>query len=429
MIFKYLVLVLASAVLIAGTAEAADKKLFVVNGLGETLDLVDMNDSTTALNLDELGLYPNDFIVAGNRGVVINSGSNDLYFYDLATLTRVDQLFLGDGRNPYIGAVLSDDTLYITNLVASTVSKVQVSTGSLITEIPVGDSEDTDSPQGIIIRERRAYICLTSFNALFEYDQGKVEVWDLDADTMLARIGVGVNPQIARFGYDGFLYVVCTGNYANIEGRLFKIDPVSLAAVDSLYIGGTPGSVAITKNGIAFLTAGGWPPPLAVDGKGRRYEDRRIEKAPTSGGLVFTVNLESWAVLHGPANPVLTAWGTTAILTVSDSTVVVCNFADDTITEIDSSGAVYSIFATGDGPTAVAKSPSCFVPIGDADGNGIITISDAVALISYIFGGGPEPAVAGSGDADCNNIITISDAVHLITFIFGGGPGTCGCAD
>ncbi len=63
---------------------------------------------------------------------------------------------------------------------------------------------------------------------------------------------------------------------------------------------------------------------------------------------------------------------------------------------------------------------TCFC--GDADGNGIITISDAVFLISYIFGGGAAPNPICLGDADGTGIITISDAVYLITYIFGGGP-------
>ncbi len=62
---------------------------------------------------------------------------------------------------------------------------------------------------------------------------------------------------------------------------------------------------------------------------------------------------------------------------------------------------------------------------GDADGNSIITISDAVFLIAYIFSGGPAPDPLSAGDADCNSIITISDAVYMITFIFGGGPAPC----
>ncbi len=62
---------------------------------------------------------------------------------------------------------------------------------------------------------------------------------------------------------------------------------------------------------------------------------------------------------------------------------------------------------------------------GDADGNDIITISDAVFVITYIFGGGPAPNPELAGDSDCNGIITISDAVYLISYIFGGGPAPC----
>jgi hypothetical protein len=62
---------------------------------------------------------------------------------------------------------------------------------------------------------------------------------------------------------------------------------------------------------------------------------------------------------------------------------------------------------------------------GDADGNTIVNISDAVFLISYIFGGGSAPDPLLSGDADCNGIVNISDAVYLIAYIFGGGAAPC----
>ncbi len=68
---------------------------------------------------------------------------------------------------------------------------------------------------------------------------------------------------------------------------------------------------------------------------------------------------------------------------------------------------------------------ACDFISGDADNNGIITISDAVFLITYIFGGGPAPCPLRNGDADCTGIITISDAVYLINYIFGGGPAPC----
>lgn len=76
--------------------------------------------------------------------------------------------------------------------------------------------------------------------------------------------------------------------------------------------------------------------------------------------------------------------------------------------------------------------PKCFYLVGDADGSGTITISDAVYLLNYIFASGQEPTPdpIGSGDADCSDEVSVSDAVWLVTHIFGGGPppgATCSC--
>ncbi len=62
---------------------------------------------------------------------------------------------------------------------------------------------------------------------------------------------------------------------------------------------------------------------------------------------------------------------------------------------------------------------------GDADGSNIVTISDAVFLINYIFSGGPAPNPLASGDADCSGTVNISDAVYLINYIFSGGAAPC----
>jgi hypothetical protein len=68
---------------------------------------------------------------------------------------------------------------------------------------------------------------------------------------------------------------------------------------------------------------------------------------------------------------------------------------------------------------------ACQPICGDADGDEIVNISDAVYLISYIFGGGPAPDPLLAGDCDCDEIVNISDAVYLIAYIFGGGPEPC----
>ncbi len=82
------------------------------------------------------------------------------------------------------------------------------------------------------------------------------------------------------------------------------------------------------------------------------------------------------------------------------------------------------------GNTLGFSSPESFVTnvafvCGDADGNGAISIADAVYLINYIFSGGPAPAPILSGDADCTGALSIADAVYLINYIFSGGTSPC----
>jgi hypothetical protein len=67
-----------------------------------------------------------------------------------------------------------------------------------------------------------------------------------------------------------------------------------------------------------------------------------------------------------------------------------------------------------------------YVP-GDVDGNHMVNISDAVFVISYIFGGGDAPDPYVAADADCNKVVNVSDAVYLIGYIFGGLPAPVHC--
>lgn len=66
---------------------------------------------------------------------------------------------------------------------------------------------------------------------------------------------------------------------------------------------------------------------------------------------------------------------------------------------------------------------------GDADQSGGVDIDDAVALISFIFSGGPAPVPEDAGDVDCSGGIDIDDVVLIIAFIFSGGSEPCAECD
>lgn len=416
--------------LLAAGSVAFGNELFVINGLGETADHVDLDLGTVDHNVTTLGLVPNDILVNGALGVAVNSGSSDLYLYDLPALSSAGNIWLGSNRNPWSGAWLDGDTLVVTNWQTSTISVVALAAQSVVAEHPIGDpDQNINHPQSIVIVDRKAYIAMSDFDTLYQYHPGFIEVFDLDGDSTLTRIAVDLNPQDVVLGHDGYLYAVCSGDYFAVFGKLYRIDPAGDTLVDSLAVGGQPAAITTTSQGIAYLAAGGWSKSGALPNKLNPLASGSAAAARGNGGLVYTVDLESWQILHGSANPLHTNTGAVNVTTVSDSSVMVCCFQDDIIVEIDSAGQVLTSYSTGDGPTALGKYPVCFLRQGDPNGDDLINITDAVYLIQYIFNSGPAPVLLTAGDVNDDSLVNITDAVYLVQYIFNSGPEPVGCCD
>ena len=58
---------------------------------------------------------------------------------------------------------------------------------------------------------------------------------------------------------------------------------------------------------------------------------------------------------------------------------------------------------------------------GDVDQDGDVTISDAQAIVSYLFQHGDTPACRKSSDANDNGETTVTDAVEILSYLFRGG--------
>ncbi len=59
---------------------------------------------------------------------------------------------------------------------------------------------------------------------------------------------------------------------------------------------------------------------------------------------------------------------------------------------------------------------------GDADGDGVLQVSDPIALLNYLFLGAGDLSCHDAGDADDGGSENLSDAVTLLSFLFLGGP-------
>jgi hypothetical protein len=74
----------------------------------------------------------------------------------------------------------------------------------------------------------------------------------------------------------------------------------------------------------------------------------------------------------------------------------------------------------------ITVSPPANLLIGDPNGDALVTVSDVIYIINYLFKSGPPPTnCPKSGDVNCDTKITVSDVVYLIGYLFKGGLPPC----
>jgi hypothetical protein len=74
------------------------------------------------------------------------------------------------------------------------------------------------------------------------------------------------------------------------------------------------------------------------------------------------------------------------------------------------------------GETGVA---SDFAVLGDADGDGNISLVDVILLANYVLKGGPGPYPLEAGDVNCDGKYTLVDVIKLARYVLFGEPFPC----
>ncbi|NIN01832.1 MAG: hypothetical protein GTO24_28155 [candidate division Zixibacteria bacterium] len=59
---------------------------------------------------------------------------------------------------------------------------------------------------------------------------------------------------------------------------------------------------------------------------------------------------------------------------------------------------------------------------GDANSDGVVTVSDVVYLTNYVLYSGPQPQPSAAGDPNEDCVIDTQDMVYLVNYILNGGP-------
>lgn len=380
--------VLSAAVLAGPTA-------YVINTTGETLSKINLQSGAVTNNILTLGsdihCYPNQIKIRDTLAYVVLSGTHEIQIINLNTESTVGWITLPGGSNPYWLDFLDDHYAYVTLLNNNSLAKVDLQTKLMVKETPVGLS-----PEGVLIFGGKAYVAITGYDfSTYSWGQGQVAVYDLALDSVTARINVQKNPQFLDFDGSGEIHVACTGDYGSTAGNIFIIDPLTDLAIDSIAIGGQPGQIAIGPDNIAWIAAGGW----------------------VSNGEVYNYDALSRTVLHGPADPVKVDFGAGSVAAFQDTTAFVSCFAN-TVARLNSQGVTINDYAAGDDPISADFN---YRP-GDANGDWLVNVGDAVYLINFIFKGGARPHYPGwRGNANGDKSINVGDAVYLINYIFKNG--------
>ncbi|MCK4233706.1 hypothetical protein KAX75_04705 [candidate division WOR-3 bacterium] len=299
--------------------------ILVVNGLGETLSIIHLDNGEVDNDVLTLGLWTNHIVVNSNGDVayVVNSGENNIQVIDLYLLETVCMIDVGVGQNPY--HLATTDTLgFVTNLLTNTVSVINFKEYKVVDTIYVGVA-----PEGVLIQGNKAYVTNTGYS-YGGYGQGTVSVIDINTMQVELVIDVPTNPQEIVSDPIGNLHVVCTGNYMDsTSGKIVIINPEINCVIDTVVLGGSPSDVVFTAGGKAYVV-GYW------------------------GGLM-SYDWQKNQVLHNAFNPIVKDDGFMNIeLDTVENCIYLCDFDDDRILVVDlTDESIVNEYKVGDGPVCI----------------------------------------------------------------------------
>ena len=316
-------------ILLSFTAFLFSQEVFVLNGLGRTVSRINMESGEVENNIFTTGDIPNSILSNSNWVIVVNSGTHSLTLGDRSNFSKTENIILGENLNPWDGFVYNDSIVFITNWSDNSIYAVNLNKKTVAAKINTGKN-----PEGIIVDTDKIFVTTVNYNtSTWTYGKGYVYVYSITDYSLIDSIEVGINPQAIAKGLDGKLHILCTGDYFQTFGQVFILDPVSLKKDTTLYFGGSPGSIAVSSNGVAYIAAGGW------------------EYAGDTYGYIYKYDTKSHEIYRNHENPIKTHRGVMDIAVDADGNFYAACFEEDYVDV--GRDSVEKSFLVGDGPQSI----------------------------------------------------------------------------
>jgi YVTN family beta-propeller protein len=304
----------------------AQRCAYVLNGNAETLSRIDLETGAVINHIATTGPVPNQVVYYDGLLYVVNSGSASLQIINPENNNTIAEIPLPLSCNPMNVAFIGQYA-YVTGMTTAGVYKINLESRSVIDTFAVGRS-----PAGILAASGVLYVANTAFNPVdLTYGQGSVTVLSPVDGQRFADINVGKNPQALALGTDDMINVICTGNYSNIRGKIYFINPANNRAIDSLPTGGDPYWPVLDNNGIGYISAGGW----------------------TGNGVVFSYNAVTRTIIRGQGNPIAVANGAMGLAMDSLGMLYCTGQSANAVTRFTGPGQITATYNVGGGPVSI----------------------------------------------------------------------------
>lgn len=190
-----------------------------------------------------LGDVANDMKIYNGKGFIVIHGSNKVEVVDLKDFKRIGVIDLGTGAGPRNIVITGPNDAFVTGF-ADKVFHLNISNYTVKNTFTTGSK-----PEGIVEAGGKLFVAISGLGQAYQ-----VEVFNATSGAKVSTIQVGINPTQMVKGIDGKIYVVCRGEYDAVgRGMVYRIDPATVKATDSLEVNGNPSDITLFKNNEALL--------------------------------------------------------------------------------------------------------------------------------------------------------------------------------
>jgi len=325
--------------------QAKETKECAFGTLSENGDCIANKDAIKYLDI-ATGTYPNDMHLKDNALYIVNSGDNAIQKIELNDMSNINPYAsLPENSNPYFMTFDDDGSIFGTNLMTNTYSKITPE--KLVeTNSPEGE-EALKGPEGIVVNSD--YIFISNTNSSWDsetnkmvYDDGFVTVINkVDGNFYKKLIVSQKNPQ-RLFVKDDKLYVINSGTVEFDEN--YKAFPKTDGGIDVFDLNNLDSE---PKNAVIPFQDGklsGFPSPYTLSEDGNT-----IYLASGTTAELYSYDMTNSEMLRNTDNPIIIDDNTqTAMLNLTsvNKYLFVVNFNNDMLYIVDTTNDYKVILKT-----------------------------------------------------------------------------------